>query len=134
MVRTERRQAPRMTVKGLAYVNLDRDNGGVILNISEGGLCFQATAPVQRTEMVRLWVSYRSQRCEADAGRAPKTEPETIEIPGFIEIETQLTWRDDTQKKGGLRFIKLPAEARQQIRDWIRQPSQVKINERYAPS
>jgi hypothetical protein len=123
-----------MTVEGLAYVNLDRDNGGVILNISEGGLCFQATAPVQRTEMVRLWFSYRSQRIEADPGHVSKNEAQTIEIPGFIEIESQLTWRDDTQKKGGLRFIKLPAEARQQIRDWIRQPSQVKINEEYAPS
>jgi len=134
MVRTERRQAPRTTVKELAYVNLDRDNGGVILNISEGGLCFQATAPVQRTEIVRLWFSCRSQRIEAVPGHVSRNEAQTIEIPGFIETESQLTWRDDTQKKGGLRFIKLPAEARQQIRDWIRQPSLVKSNEKYAPS
>src|SRR5262249_1992150 len=83
---------------------------------------------------VRLWFSYRSQRIETGPGRVSKNETQTIEIPGFIEIESQLTWRDDTQKKGGLRFIKLPADARQQIRDWMRQPSQVKINEKYAPS
>jgi hypothetical protein len=134
VVRMERRQAPRMTVKELAYVNLDRDNGGVILNISEGGLCFQATAPVQRTEIVRLWFSCRSQRIEAVPGHASRNEPQAIEIPGFIETESQLTWRDDTQKKGGLRFIKLPAEARQQIRDWMGQPSLLKINEKDAPS
>src|SRR5690349_11948464 len=134
MVRTERRQAPRMTVKELAYVNLDRDNGGVVLNISEGGLCFQATAPVQRTEIVRLWFSCRSQRIEADSGHVSRNAAQTIEIAGFIETESQLTWRDDTQKKGGLRFIRLPAEARQQIRDWIRQPSLVKINEKYDSS
>jgi hypothetical protein len=134
MVRTERRQAPRMTVKELAYVNLDRDNGGVILNISEGGLCFQATAPVRRTEIVRLWFCCRSQRIEAKPGHVSRNAAQTIEIPGFIETESQLTWGDDTQKKGGLRFVRLPAEARQQIRDWIRQPSLVKINEKYAPS
>jgi len=134
MARTERRQAPRMNVKELAYVNLDRDNGGVILNISEGGLCFQATAPVQRTEIVRLWFCCRSQRIEAERGHVSRNSAQTIEIPGFIETESQLTWRDDTQTKGGLRFIRLSVEARQQIRDWVRQPSLVKINEKFAPS
>ena len=134
MAMRERRQAPRMTVKGLAYVNLDRDNGGIILNISEGGLCFRATAPVQCTEMVKLWFSYRSQRIEADLGHVSKNEAQTREMSGFIETESQLTWRDDTQKKGGLRFMKLPAEARQQIRDWIRQPSLAKITDKSAPS
>jgi cell division protein FtsN len=134
MVMSERRLAPRMTVKGLAYVNLDLDNGGIILNISEGGLCFQATAPVQRTETVRLWFSYRSQPIEADLGHTPKNDAQTRDIPGFVETESELTWTDDTQKRGGLRFTKLPADARKQIRDWIRQPSLVKINEKSASS
>jgi PilZ domain/SPOR domain len=131
MVRTERRQAPRMTVKGLAYVNLDRDNGGIILNISEGGLCFQSTAPVQCTETIRFWFSYCSQRIEADVG---KNEAQTRDIPGFIETGGELAWTDDAQKTGGLRFTNLPPEARKQIRDWIRQYSLVKVNEKSAPS
>ncbi len=131
MVRTERRQAPRMTVKGLAYVNLERDNGGIILNISEGGLCFQSTAPVQCTETIRFWFSYRSQRIEADVG---KNEAQTRDAPGFIETGGELAWTDDAQKRGGLRFMNLPPEARKQIRDWIRHPSLVKINEKSAPS
>ncbi len=134
MVMTERRQASRMTVKGLAYVNLDRDNGGIILNISEGGLCFQATTPVQRTETVRLWFSYRSQGIEAGLGHTSKNDAQTRDIPGFVETESELTWTDDTQKRGGLRFTKLPADARKQICDWIGQPSLVKINEKSAPS
>jgi len=121
MVRTERRQAPRMTVKGLTYVNLDRDNGGIILNISEGGLSFQSTAPVQCTETIRFWFSYRSQPIEAD-------------VPGFIETGGELAWTDDVQKRGGLRFTNLRPEARKQIRDWICQPSPVKINEKSALS
>jgi PilZ domain-containing protein/sporulation related protein len=133
MVR-ERRQAPRITVKGLAYVNLNRDNGGIILNISEGGLCFQATAPVQRTETVRVWFSYRSQLIESDLGHTSKNDAQTRAVPGFVETESELTWIDDTQKKGGLRFTKLPPDARKQIRDWIHQPSLVKISEKSAPS
>ena len=131
MEKTERREAPRMTVKELAYVNLDRDHGGIILNISEGGLCFQSTAPVQFTETIRFWFSYRSQQIEADVG---KDEAQTREVPGFIETGGELAWTDDAQKRGGLRFTNLPPEARKQIRDWIRQPSLVKINEKSAPS
>jgi len=131
MESTERRQAPRMTVKGLAYVNLDRDNGGIILNISEGGLCFQSTAPVKCTETIRFWFSYRSQRIEAEVG---KSEGQTRDVPGFIETGGELTWTDEAKKRGGLRFTNLPPEGRKQIRDWIRQPSLVKIDEKSAPS
>jgi hypothetical protein len=130
---TERREAPRMKVKGLAYVNLDPDHGGIILNISEGGLCFQSTVPVQRTETIRFWFSYHSQRIEADLGQARKDEAQTRGVSRFIEAGSELAWTDDTQKRGGLRFTNLPAEAREQIRDWIRQPALVNINEKSAP-
>jgi hypothetical protein len=129
MVRTERR-APRITVKGLAYVNLDRDNGGVILNISEGGLCFKSTAPVQRTEMIRFWFLYGSQRIGGNTG---KDEAHTRDATGFIETESELAWTDDARKIGGLRFTNLQAEAHKQICDWIGQASPAKINEKSAP-
>lgn len=124
----QRRETPRMTVKGPAYVNLDPDNGGIILNISEGGLCFQSTAPVQRAETIRLWFSYRSQRVEADVGQAWKDEAQTGGVSRFIETRSELAWTDETRKRGGLRFTNLPAEAREQIRDWIRQPTLVNGN------
>ena len=131
---TERRQAPRVTVKGLAYVNLDRDNGGIILDVSEGGLCFQATAPVQCVEKVRLWFSYRSPRTQADPEHGLKKDGQTRDIPGFVETESELTWTDDTRKRGGLKFKNLSAEARSQIRDWIRQPSLANVNEKSTAS
>jgi len=65
-MRTERRHGPRMRVNGAAYVNLDPNNGGIILNISEGGLSFESTAPIERTETIRLWFSYRSRRIETE--------------------------------------------------------------------
>jgi hypothetical protein len=123
-----------MKVNGLAYVNLDPDNGGIILNISEGGLCFQSTAPVQSIETIRFWFSYRSQRIDADVGQAWKAGAQTKSVSRFIEARSELAWIDDTQKRGGLRFTNLPAEAREQIWDWMRQPTLVNVNEKFVPS
>ena len=129
MVRSERRHVPRIPVKGHAYVNLDANNGGVILNISEGGLCFQSAAAIHRTETIRLWFSYRSQPVEADGGLTS-----TKGISRFIEAGGELAWTDHTGKTGGLRFTNLPAEAREQIRDWMRQAPLVASNEMAALS
>ena len=134
MVRTERRHVPRMTVKGPSYVNLDPNNGGVILNISEGGLCFQSPAPIQRIERIRFWFSYRSQRIEAEEGRGAEGEEQTKGVSRFIEVGSELSWIDQTRKTGGLRFTNLPAGAREQIRDWMRQTSLVNVNEKAALS
>ena len=115
-----------MKVNGLAYVNLGPDNGGIILDISEGGLCFQSSAPVKRTETVRFWFSYRGQRVESNRG------VDRIEISGIsrlIEVRSDLAWTDETLKRGGLRFMNLSATAREQIRDWIRQPALVHVNQ-----
>jgi hypothetical protein len=134
MVSTERRQVPRMTVKEPTYVNLNANNGGVILNISEGGLCFQSTAPIQRTGTIRFWFSYQSHRIEADQGLASRDEAQTKGVSQFIEVGSELAWTDQTRKTGGLRFTSLPAEAREQIRNWIRQASLVGVNEKAALS
>jgi len=64
----------------------------------EGGLCFHAIAPVRQEGTVRFWFLEQNQR---------------------IEAEGELQWTDETRKIGGLRFPALPAEARQQVRNWI---------------
>ncbi len=132
MLKRERRVAPRMAVNGQAYVNLDHNNGGIILNISEGGLCFQSSAPMQRTDSIRLWFSYR--RVDPDAGLAWQAEAPPRGISRFIEVGSQLAWVDSTQKRGGLRFTNLRPEAREQIRDWISQPSVGKLTSKGAAS
>jgi hypothetical protein len=97
---TERRQAPRITIQALAYVNLEPESGGIIVNLSEGGLCFQAATPVQRPGKVRFWLSHR------DHG---------------IEAESELMWTDEGRQRGGLRFTQLSPEAREEIQTWISQ-------------
>ena len=84
-----------------AYINIEPNNGGIVLNVSDGGLCFHSFDPVPRNGKVRFWFSDNGQRIEADA---------------------TLAWTDETQK-GGLRFAALPAEAREKIRDWMGHPT-----------
>jgi hypothetical protein len=109
----ERRQTPRTTVGRLAYIDIEPDNGGSVLNVSEGGLCFDSIAPVQRNTTIRFWFSQCNQR---------------------IEIVGALTWMDQTQKTGGVRFTKLSVEAREQIRNLIRRPTLLDPDEAPAPS
>ncbi len=87
-----------------AYINIEPDNGGIVLNVSDGGLCFHSYDPIKpngNNGKIRFWFSDQNQRIEADG---------------------TLAWTDETQK-GGLRFNALPTEAREKIRDWINQPS-----------
>lgn len=97
----ERRQDTRNNVNRLAYINLESNNGAIVLNVSNSGLCFHSVDPVRRSETIRFWFLDHNHR---------------------IEAHGRLAWMDETNKTGGLQFITLPAEARAQIRDWISQP------------
>ena len=99
---SERRQTTRTTLNSVVYINFDSDNGGIVLNVSEGGLCFHSVAPVQREGPIRFWFSEHKQKIEADG---------------------EIAWIDESRKTGGLRFTGLPAEGQEQIRNWISQPS-----------
>jgi hypothetical protein len=83
-----------------AYINIEPNNGGIVLNVSDGGLCFHSFDPVKPNGTVRFWFSENNQRIEATGA---------------------VTWTDETQK-GGLRFTDVPVEARDKIRNWISQP------------
>jgi hypothetical protein len=100
MTALDRRQTPRTTMARHAYINIEPNNGGIVLNVSDGGLCFHSFDPVPPNGTIRFWFSDNNQRIEA-AGA--------------------VTWTDETQK-GGLRFIDLPADARAKIRNWMSQP------------
>jgi hypothetical protein len=102
MMNPERRQCPRTIVNRLAYINLEANNGGIVLNVSNEGLCFHSAAPVPRTDTIRFWFSEPNHRIEADG---------------------QLAWMDEAQKTAGLRFMNLSTEARAKIRDWMTQPA-----------
>ena len=93
MTTPERRKALRVQVESIVLIDIGEDNAGTISDISEGGLCFQAVAPVDAGETVyfRLRPDDRSQ------GRG------------------RVAWTDDTQKRGGLSFSELSVHTREQI-------------------
>jgi SPOR domain/PilZ domain len=96
---TERRRAtPRMTCFG--DIHFEPNNGGIVLNVSEGGLCFHSIAPVQRDGPIRFWFSLDRQRIQASG---------------------EFVWMDHTQQTGGLRFTALPAVGREVIRNRTRE-------------
>jgi hypothetical protein len=121
MTTPNRRRGTRLPVEGLAYVNFEPDNGGVVLNISEGGLCFRSTNPVQQTSTIRFWFSGRGSRVAADGRVVWMEDFHRKSGFRFIEAESELAWTDTSRKMGGLRFTNLPAGAREEIRDWINQ-------------
>ena len=79
MTGPERRQTPRTTLDKHAYINIEPNNGGIVLNVSDGGLCFHSFDPVARNGKVRFWFSDNGQRIEADG---------------------TLAWTDETQNGG----------------------------------
>ncbi len=98
----ERRRSARISLSALAYITFDSNCGGIVVNISDEGLCFHTIAPIERSDTIRFWFS-------ADGKR--------------IEAQGRLIWTDETRKTGGLRFNALSAEASRQIRNWIVQSS-----------
>ena len=100
MIGPDRRRTPRTTLERYAYINIEPNNGGIVLNVSDGGLCFHSFDPVPRNEKVRFWFWDHNRRIDADG---------------------ELAWMDETQK-GGLRFTVLSADAREHIRNWMGQP------------
>lgn len=103
VMKPERRRSPRIILGSLAYITFESNTGGIVVNISDEGLCFHTIAPVGQNETIHFWFSAGGRR---------------------VEAEGRLIWTDDTRKSGGLRFSALSAEASQQIRNWIVQSSE----------
>jgi TonB family protein len=86
--------------RALTYLDLGAENGGLILNISEGGLLAQAADILAGDSIVRM----------------------SFEVPPFkslVEVNGNVAWLGESKKEVGLQFIDLPEGARLQIREWV---------------
>jgi TonB family protein len=101
---SERRAFARQPIRSLAYVELDEGNGGIILNISEGGLSVQAVAGL----MDDLLPGVRFQLAETDT---------------WIEANARISWTNETRKLAGLEFLNLSEDCRCSIRKWLERDS-----------
>ena len=98
--RAERRQSPRTAAEKLAYIRLESDNGGIVLNVSDEGLGFHAMGPILQNGTIHF----------------------SFSLPANPRIEAagEVVWTDDTKKTCGLRLL-LPAGDREQFRNWVAQ-------------
>ena len=104
----DRRASARQTVRSLAYVALDEGNGGIILNLSEGGLSVQAVTSL----MDDFLPGVRFQLSETDS---------------WIETNARITWTSESRKLAGLEFIGLTDESRGRIREWLNRDSGTEV-------
>jgi len=98
---SDRRAHPRQRIRSLAYVHLGEGNGGIVLNISEGGVAVQAAEVLDDGEGV---IAMR------------------IEIPRSrkrLEVRGEIMWVGESRKESGLRFVDLQEDALQRIRSWM---------------
>jgi len=86
-------------MEGLAYVDLGPDNGAILIDLAEGGLGFHSVAPVSLEQSVLVKF------------KLPKAS-------GLIEGYAEVAWLDESGKGGGLRFVELKPEQREQIGVW----------------
>ncbi len=101
MMPQQRRQSTRKPLEHLSYISLPPDNGGIVQNLSEGGLCFHAISPVKTDGPIHVRFA--------------------IDSPDRITAIGELAWIDETGTIGGLRFTELPEPVREQIRKWASQ-------------
>jgi len=111
----ERRTHPRRRDISLAYIDLGGDNGGIILNISEGGLVLAAAAPLYGDRLPAMRFQL----------------PETVH---WIEASGEIAWISESKKEAGVRFLALKDEDRERIRTWVASDSASRESQRPANS
>src|SRR5207245_6002653 len=84
-------------IKPISYIELGADNGGVLLNIGEGGLAVNAAMPLSMVDVPTIRIQCTGSQAD------------------WIEVSGQLAWIGESKKEAGIRFIKLTEEARQKI-------------------
>jgi TonB family protein len=95
----ERRSYGRRRIDDVTYVDLGADNGAILVDLSEGGIGFQSVAPLELGQRVILKF------------KAPRKKD-------YLESRAEVTWANESGKRGGLRFVELSSDARVQIRAW----------------
>jgi hypothetical protein len=97
----DRRKHSRVHIKSLSYIKLEEGNGGLIFNISEGGLAVQAA------EML-IGTVYAKMRF-----RLPRS-------PQWIEMSGKLVWEGASRKEAGIQFVDVGDDVRQRIQNWVK--------------
>jgi TonB family protein len=99
-VKSDRRVQTRQKISSLTYVELGGGNGGIALNVSEGGMTVVAAQPLDADGTIEI------------ALQLPQTRKR-------LELKGEVRWLSDSHKEAGIRFIELSAEQLEDIRGWM---------------
>lgn len=109
-----RRRHLRRVPEKFGFVQIEGDEVGKVLNVSEGGLSFSSFNPVPQERPLYFWFSFN--------------------LNERIEAMGEVAWTNPTRKVGGLQFTHLPRESRRQIRALLSHlPAQQISQEELAP-
>jgi TonB family protein len=90
----------RRGLTSLAYVELGRDNGGMVSNLSEGGLGAQSAMVLTKKYLPRI---------RFQLPRSGK----------WVELGGKIAWTGESEKEAGIEFVDLPERARAEIEEWV---------------
>lgn len=96
----DRRQKARHAPNSLSYVHLDESNGGILINLSEGGLAVHAAMSVMENDLPRVRL------------QMPRSAK-------WLETSAHVVWSSDSRRMVGIEFLDLQEETRKQIREWL---------------
>lgn len=99
--KADRRAHPRQRIQSLTYVELGGGNGGIVLNVSEGGMTVVAAQPLEADGAMEIGL------------QLPQTRKR-------IQFKGEIRWLSDSRKEAGLRFVDLSSEVLADIRDWMK--------------
>ncbi|HLW81780.1 MAG TPA: PilZ domain-containing protein [Candidatus Acidoferrales bacterium] len=99
---SERRNCARRILYSPEYLDMGADNGGVVVDLSETGLRFQAVGRIEPNSDVPLSFSLGT---------------------GYrIDVEGHVVWVNPRGNSGGIAFKKLSSDSRSLIREWLSKP------------
>jgi len=90
----------RRKLSPMAYVELGQDNGGILLNLSEGGFAVQSALALTSREF-------------------PELRFQVPSLQGWLTASGRIVWISDSKKEAGIQFTELPREARKEIQKWV---------------
>jgi protein TonB len=112
---SERRHSIRVKIESVVPVNLGPDNGGIVLNASEGGLRVRMVGPLAPTQVLPLAIT-------------PGGKKDRIEASG------QIAWTDESRTGAGVRFTDLSDASHQQINNWLARNGPARATEQEQPA
>lgn len=97
----ERRLHLRQRISAIIYVEIGADNGGIVLNVSDEGMGFQAVGSLNKQNDLLLRIKLPSSRAR-------------------IDVSAQIVWLSESNRQAGVRFLDANSEGLVRIREWIR--------------